>query len=58
MHWLKLVMEGWVIFGVVVVAAGMIWTTRLSREMNPEVPKVPSVPERQFGAASLFKESA
>ena len=37
MHWLKLLMEVWAVFGVVTIVAGMIWTTRLSREMNPEV---------------------
>jgi hypothetical protein len=58
MHWLKLLVEGWLMFGVVTVIAGLIWTTRLSREMNPEVSKATPRPERQFGAASLSKESA
>lgn len=48
-------MEAWVVFGAVTVVAGLIWTTRLSREMNPEISKVASVPERQFRTASLSK---
>lgn len=55
MHWLKLVIEGWLVLGVVSVVAGLIWTTRLSREMNPEVSKLPAAPERRFGTASLSK---
>jgi hypothetical protein len=54
MHWLKLLMEAWVVFGVVTVVAGLIWTTRLSRAMNPEV-RVPVASERSFGAARLSK---
>jgi hypothetical protein len=48
-------MEVWVVFGVVIVVAGLIWTTRLSREMSPEISKIPPAPERQFGTASLSK---
>jgi len=55
MHSLKLLVEGWLVFGVVTVVAGLIWTTRLSREMNPEVSKAQPMPERQFGTASLSK---
>ncbi|MGH9498876.1 MAG: hypothetical protein ACRD3L_07010 [Terriglobales bacterium] len=55
MHWLKLLMEGWLVFGVVIVVAGSVWTTRLSREMSPEINKIPAAPERQFGTASLSK---
>jgi hypothetical protein len=55
MHWLKLIVEGWLAFGVVTVVAGLVWTTRLSREMNPEVSKAPPMSERQFGTASLSK---
>jgi hypothetical protein len=55
MHSLKLLMEVWVVLGVVTVVAGLIWTTRLSREMNPEIKKVPPLPERQLATASLSK---
>jgi hypothetical protein len=55
MHWLKLFAEGWLVFGVVSTVAGLIWTTRLSREMNPDISKAPPVPERQFGTAALSK---
>ncbi len=55
MHWLKLLMEVWVVVGIVSVVAGLIWTTHLSREMNPEISKLPHPPERQFGTASLSK---
>jgi hypothetical protein len=52
MHWFKLLLEGWVVFGIVAVAAGSIWTTRLSREMNPEISKAPPLPETQFETAA------
>jgi hypothetical protein len=55
MHWLKLFVEGWLVFGVVTVVAGLVWTTRLSREMNPEPSKAAPMAERQFGTASLSK---
>jgi hypothetical protein len=44
-------MEAWVVFGVVTVVAGLIWTARLSRELNPEISKAPPRPERQFETA-------
>jgi hypothetical protein len=58
MHWLKLLMEVWVVFGVVTVVAGLIWTTRLSREMDPEISEASSPSERGFGTAPLSKLSA
>jgi hypothetical protein len=57
MHWLKWLLEIWVVCGILTVVAGLIWTTRVNREMNPEINRVPA-PERQFGAASLSKNSA
>ncbi len=58
MHWLKLLMEGWVVFGIVTVVAGLIWTARLSREMDPEISEGRSQSEPQFGTAPLSKLSA
>jgi hypothetical protein len=55
MHWLKWLIEIWIVFGVVFVIAGLIWTTRLSSEMNPEIGKMPAASERQFGTTSLSK---
>jgi hypothetical protein len=55
MHSLKVLMEAWAVLGVVTVVAGLIWTTRLSREMNPEVSRHAPVPERQLATASLSK---
>lgn len=55
MHWLKLLVEVWLVFGAVMVVAGLMWTTRLSHEMNPEISKVPPKSERQFRTASLSK---
>ncbi len=52
MHWLMLLGEVWVVFGVVTVVAGLIWTRRLSREMDPDPSKAS---ERQFGTAALSK---
>ena len=37
MHWLRLMMEVWVVFGVVSVVAGLMWTARLSRETDTEI---------------------
>jgi hypothetical protein len=51
-------MEGWVVFGIVTVITGLIWTTRLSREMDPEISEGQSQSERQFGTAPLSKLSA
>jgi hypothetical protein len=55
MHWLKLLAEGWLAFGAATVVIGLFWTTRLSRQMNPEAGKAPSLPERAFGASSFTK---
>ena len=52
MHWLKLLVEGWLVLGVVTVATGLIWTTHLSREADPEI-KAPAMPERRFETTSL-----
>jgi hypothetical protein len=52
MHSLKVLLEVWLLFGVVTVVAGSIWTTRLSREMNPEITKAPPAPERRFGTVT------
>jgi hypothetical protein len=48
MHWLKLMVEGWLVFGVVTVVIGLMWTTHLSREAEPEITKTSSRPERQL----------
>ena len=58
MHWVKWLVEFWVVCGVVTVVAGLIWTTRVNHEMNPEISKIPVAPERTFGTASLSKNSA
>lgn len=55
MHSLKVLMEVWAVLGVVTVVAGMIWTTRLSRDMNPEIGKLPAASDRQLATASLSK---
>jgi hypothetical protein len=52
MHWLKLLVEGWLVFGVVTVVTGLMWTTRLSREADPEITKASPMPERQFETAA------
>jgi len=46
-HWLTLLMEIWVVFGVVSVVAGLIWTARMGREMEPEISNAPPLPEWQ-----------
>ncbi len=55
MHWLKLMMEVWVVFGVVSVVAGLMWTARLSRETDTEISNAPPLPERQLATASSYK---
>jgi hypothetical protein len=52
MHWLKLLVEGWLVFGVVTVVTGLMWTTHLSREADSEITKAPPMPERQFETAA------
>jgi hypothetical protein len=54
-HWLKLVLEVWVVWGVVSVVGWLIWNARLSREINPEISKAPPLPERQVATASSSK---
>lgn len=58
MHWLKLLMEVWVVLGVITVLAGLAWTARISREMDPEIDGVTSPSEPQFGTAPLSNLSA
>jgi hypothetical protein len=58
MHWLKLLMEVWMVFGVVTVLGGLAWTARMSREMDPEINEVSSASEPQFGTAPLSNLSA
>ena len=58
MNWLKWLVEIWVVCGVVTVVAGLIWTTRANREMNPDINKVQAASERPFGTATLSKNSA
>jgi hypothetical protein len=55
MHWLKLMMEVWVVIGVVSTVAGRIWTARLSRETDPEISKAPTLPEQHLVTASAYK---
>jgi hypothetical protein len=58
MHWLKLLMEVWVVLGVVTVLGGLAWTARMSREMDPEIRAVSSPSEPQFGTAPFSNLSA
>jgi hypothetical protein len=58
MHWLKWLVEIWMVCGVVTVVVGLILTTRVNREMSPDINKVEAASERSFGAASLWKNSA
>jgi hypothetical protein len=55
MRWLKLMMEVWVVLGVVSTIAGLIWTAQLSRETDPEISKAPPLPEHQLATASSYK---
>ena len=56
MHGLKLMMEVWVVIGVVSTVAGLVWTARLSRETDPEISKAPPpLPERRLATASPYK---
>jgi len=55
MHWLKLMMEVWVVIGVVSTVAGRIWTARLNRETDPEISKAPTLPEQQLVTTSAYK---
>jgi len=37
MHWVKWLIEIWILFGVVTVILGLLWTSRLSKESQPNV---------------------
>lgn len=34
MHWIKLLMEGWVLLGIVTVIVGVIWTNKQRNELS------------------------
>jgi hypothetical protein len=56
MLWLKLMMEVWVMFGVVSTVAGLIWTARLSRETDSEISNAPTLAKRQLATASSYQQ--
>jgi hypothetical protein len=51
-HWLKLTLEVWVVWGVVSVVGGLIWTARLRREINPQISEARHLSELAVGSPS------
>ena len=39
MHWVKLVVEAWVLFGLVTVILGLLWTSKLTNKSQPNAVK-------------------
>jgi len=51
MHWVKLLVEGWILFGVITVMLGLLWTSLSTPEAQTGIVKnVPSVPSADFAA--------
>jgi len=45
MHWIKLLMEGWVLLGIVTVIVGVIWTNKQGNELGKPRTSVISPPK-------------
>jgi len=60
MHWLKLLAEVWLLFGIVITVVGVVWTSRMSRQAQQLPTVVPSAPPRrpEFASQNLTKLSA
>jgi len=56
MHWVKLLVEVWILFGVVTVISGLLWTSKLSKESQPSIAKNISPLQRaELSANNLSK---
>jgi len=54
MHWVKLLAEGWVLFGLVTVISGLFWTSKL----NGEPPQQKATSTRHSAAMLNLKRVA
>ena len=45
MHWIKLLVEGWVLLGIATVIVGVFWTNRQGSESNKPTTNVISPPK-------------
>jgi hypothetical protein len=56
MHWVKLVVEVWVLSGIMTVILGFLWTSKLTREsQSNKIKNTSSVPRGEFSATNLSK---
>jgi hypothetical protein len=56
MHWFKLLVEAWILFGLAMVIWGLLWSSNLANESQPTVSKnTPAVPQSKFSANDLNK---
>ncbi len=56
MHWVKLLVEVWILFGVVTLILGLLWTSKLTKESQPSIARnISSLPPAEFNANNLSK---
>jgi len=56
MQWLKWLIEVWILFGVVTVILGLLWTSKLTNKSQANVAKnISSVPLSELRAEHLSK---
>ena len=56
MHWVKWLVEGWILFGVITVILGLLWTSKLTNKSQPDVVKNASpLPRTELRADHLSK---
>jgi hypothetical protein len=56
MHWVKLLVEVWVLSGIMTVILGLFWTSKLTREsQSNKIKNTSSVPRGEFSATNLSK---
>ena len=56
MHWVKLLVEVWILFGVITVVLGLFWTSKLTNKSQSNVVKnTSSLPRAELRANNLSK---
>lgn len=56
MHWMKWLIEVWILFGVVTVILGLLWTSKLTNRSQPNTAKsASSLPRTELSSDHLSK---
>jgi hypothetical protein len=56
MHWVKWLVEVWILFGVVIVILGLLWTSKLTNKSQPKtIQTASSLPHTELSADHLSK---